>query len=206
MAGTPARKKTQPDICPQQKSAAPPCEIQYRMQRKLESKARHFLKPCSYCSRQIGDQIITLPKAVLLCIVGLFVLLASLSSPTIWAQSGQENSHQENENKPQSIRFQPPYPFLQDELLSKLRRVLMLPEGHITRDKAEAAFGIKIPEDERAISGPRQPGIHYLAMEGVDWYFPVSVIDGSSTKSNSTFSLEIGGMGLRYPNVCISEK
>jgi hypothetical protein len=148
----------------------------------------------------------TSPKATIRFIVGLLVLSAGFSTQATWAQSGRENSRYDNEEKSQDARFRPPYPFSSDELMGKLLRVLILPEGHVTREQAEAAFGIKIPKERGVFNEPRQPGVHYLAKAGADWYFSVGVIEGIGEKSLSIFSLQMGRSGIEDSSACLSEK
>lgn len=90
--------------------------------------------------------------------------------------------------------------------MGKLFRVLILPEGHVTREQAETAFGIKIPKERGLFNEPRQPGVHYLAKAGADWYFSVGVIEGIGEKSLSIFSLQMGRSGIEDSSACLSEK
>lgn len=148
----------------------------------------------------------TSSKATIRFIVGFLVLFAGFSTQATWAKSGRENSRHENEEESQSTRIPPSYPFSSNELMSKLLRVLILPEGHITREQAEAAFGIKIPKEKGIFNEPRQPGVHYLAKAGVDWYFSVGLIEGIGEKSLSIFSLQMGRSGIEDSSACLSEE
>jgi len=207
MSGTTASESTHREISRQQ--AHPCASLRDSARRQRNSNPEHRISRARsiFAAANSSIEKMTSSKATIRFIVGLLVLFAGLSTQATWAQSGRENSRHDREEESQDARFRPPYPFSSDELMGKLLRVLILPEGHVTREQAEAAFGIRIPKErEIFFNEPRQPGVHYLAKAGEDWYFSVGVIEGIGEKSLSIFSLQMGRSGIEDSSACLSEK